>query len=423
MYGIEERPQSFKELIGNTAANNLLKKIVVKNVVANGYIFSGEYGTGKTTTSAIFAKALLCSDPQDGDACNACKSCTQFNAAAHPGYQEVDSGNSGGKDTATEIVRTTMLKGLGGRRIVCFEEAHRLTTSAMDALLRVLETPELSKDVVFIFCTTELDKLPDTIKSRCLKVNIQLPTTNEVKAKLTQICVKHSIEYDDDALQLLAVFSKGHFRNAENELWGISISGPVSYASAKDYIGAHTDEVAEMLVNIRTNIKRSLEISNDLITKIGGKSLGILAFQLMVDTQRAILLHESESGKYGEAISVLARGLGTSLLPMIEYLRGKNDLSDAINIDADIIILHHKFMRGDFKVVDVTLPPPKESVNSKVPIKDPSEDTKNLTAWEVCERQRVAKAAARKQVDGPDAEKKSFVGYSVKTDVAVVRRS
>ena len=412
MFGIEERPSTFSELIGNEHAIRLLRNSLTRGNLANGYVFKGEYGTGKTTMATIFAKAILCTDLKEGgDPCGKCKSCQSVDNCSHPGFMVVDSTNNGNKENVSEIIRTMQLRGFGGRKVYYFEEAHGLSSAARDALLMILETPELSKDVVIILSTTEYHKMPATLLSRCRKVNILLPTTANIKDKLVRICVKRNLPYDDDALHLIAVNSGGHYRNAENDLWGISCDGEISFENARDHLGVYNDDIAEMLVNIRSNIKRSLEISNELVSKIGAEQLAITAYKLLVDTQRSITLQETDGGRYGSAVVYMAKNLGSSVMPMIEFLRGKDDFTSYTNIDADIIILHHKFMRGDFKVVDVPVPSNNPAPESKVKRSSESESGGNLTSWEICERQRETRAQNRRSTSIHTTGEQDMMAY------------
>ena len=209
------RPQSFKELRGQDFPKMVLQKVVESpEGFTRSLILAGSFGTGKTSISRIFAKALNC-ESKTGDACNVCDSCIDITRGSNL-YQELDSSIVGNVETMKDI-RDVLSYGVSnGYKVVAFDECHVITKQAFTALLKVLE--EASSKIFFLFPTTNVEKMLDTIKSRSLILTFQELTDSEVSEHLRFICTQESVDLPQDIEDFIIRRSKGHVRDSLQQL-------------------------------------------------------------------------------------------------------------------------------------------------------------------------------------------------------------
>jgi len=208
------RPKKFADLVGQQKEMEIAKKIVTSSWRPPALMITGPFGTGKTTTARLLARALLCDHKSDGfEPCGVCDDCLAVEADNHPAYVEVDAASQGGaaevrsmKDFVTYRTTGTKLK------IICYDESHMLSQQAQNALLKSLEEGE--EGVLFIFCTTEANRMLATIKSRCIELQMKLLTTEQIASRLTAICDQEGIKADPKALRIISTYVRGHARDA-----------------------------------------------------------------------------------------------------------------------------------------------------------------------------------------------------------------
>lgn len=206
------RPRSFSEVIGQEHIVKTLKNAIKLGRISHAYIFSGSRGIGKTTIARIIAKALNCKNPIDYEPCNRCENCIEIEKGSFPDLYEIDAASNRGIDdirTIKDNVTYTPIK--GSYKVYIIDEAHMLTKEAFNALLKTLEEPPPKN--IFILATTEIYKIPDTIKSRCQVFAFKSPTKQQVKVYLKNILEKENIEYEEEALSLLVEESEGGMRD------------------------------------------------------------------------------------------------------------------------------------------------------------------------------------------------------------------
>lgn len=261
------RPDSFEGLIGQKAIVEILKNSIIEQKIAHAYMFSGPRGTGKTSTARILAKSVNCLEPKDGIACGSCQNCQNFNTS--PDIIEIDAASNNGVDEIRELINNvkimpTMLK----YKVYIIDEVHMLTPSAFNALLLTLEEPP--SHVIFILATTNLEKVPITILSRCQKFDFKRIQQKDVLKQLTYICEEEKISYDEEALEEIAALSDGGMRDALSILDQLSKStdkitlesvikdvGSISNQRIKDLIEAVDQNEVDNIVHILDEFRNS----------------------------------------------------------------------------------------------------------------------------------------------------------------------
>ena len=231
------RPRQFDEVVGQEHITATLKNAVHSGRIAQCYLFCGPRGVGKTTTARILAKVLNCADPRDGNSCEACDSCKSIAASTSMNVLEIDGASNNSVDDIRElreVVRYAATEGV--YKIYIIDEVHMLSTSAFNALLKTLEEPP--EHVVFIFATTEVQSVPDTILSRCQRFNFRRISTGQIAAHLGTIAQAEGIEVEEGALHLLASRADGALRDAESLLdQVVSLGAAVSQQAVVQVLG------------------------------------------------------------------------------------------------------------------------------------------------------------------------------------------
>ncbi len=211
------RPQNFDELIGQQQATKALKNAIASNRVGHAYLFTGARGVGKTSTARIFAKALNCSQGPTAKPCDACDICLGITSGEDVDVLEIDGASNRGIDEIRTLRANVNVRPSRSRfKIYIIDEVHMLTKDAFNALLKTLEEPP--EHVKFIFCTTEPDKIPITVLSRCQRFDFAPVEKNAIVARLKEIVAIEGATAEDEALQLLARRAAGSMRDSQSLL-------------------------------------------------------------------------------------------------------------------------------------------------------------------------------------------------------------
>lgn len=207
------RPQKFEDVAGQELVKELLKSIVKNpDTAPKSIILQGEYGTGKTTCARIFAKALNCKyKSKDGDACGQCEFC-KSNIENTMYYEEFDSAMIGNVSDIKDLKETFYFDKSLGYKVIVLDEAQLMTPQAQSAMLKVLE--ESSSGIFYILCTTHIDKILPTIRSRSLKIRFDLVKNEDIKENLLKIVNDKQITISEDTLNIIIDRCKGHMRDA-----------------------------------------------------------------------------------------------------------------------------------------------------------------------------------------------------------------
>jgi DNA polymerase-3 subunit gamma/tau len=209
------RPQTFDEVVGQEHVGQALRNAIRSGRVAHAYLFTGARGVGKTSTARIFAKALNCPRAVDAVPCNECDVCQGIAAGADVDVLEIDGASNRGIDDIRTLRANVNVRSMRSRyKVYIIDEVHMLTREAFNALLKTLEEPP--PNVKFVFCTTEPNKVPDTILSRCQRFDFGLIAAQSITARLDQIAAAEGVEVDPDAVSLVARRAAGSMRDAQS---------------------------------------------------------------------------------------------------------------------------------------------------------------------------------------------------------------
>lgn len=210
------RPKTFSDVVGQEVVVKILKNSILNNKISHAYIFSGPRGTGKTSIAKIFSKAVNCLNTTDGDLCNNCENCLQ-NIDEEIDIIEIDAASNNGVDEIREIRNNVKLMPVHLKyKVYIIDEVHMLSTSAFNALLKTLEEPP--KHVIFILATTEFNKIPATVISRCQKFDFKKITNKQIEGRLKYILEQEKKSLNGEVISLIAKLSDGGLRDAINML-------------------------------------------------------------------------------------------------------------------------------------------------------------------------------------------------------------
>ena len=247
------RPLTFESVVGQQHIVSTLEHAVTEGRLSHAYLFCGPRGTGKTTMARILAKALLCERAAAARAEGAagcmpdgtCDECEQIAEGTHPDVYELDAASRTGVDNVREeiIGSVNFAPVRGAYKIYIIDEVHMLTTAAFNALLKTLEEPP--SHVVFVLCTTDPQKIPETILSRCQRFDFHRIGNDDIVGRLAYICAQEGFDYDDEALQIVAKHARGGMRDALSTLEQLSVFGNGA---------VHTDDARSLLGEVAGSV-------------------------------------------------------------------------------------------------------------------------------------------------------------------------
>jgi DNA polymerase III subunit gamma/tau len=272
MLDIKYRPLTFRDVLGQEKIKTVLKSRVVSHTCRDvSYLFSGPYGSGKTTLARIYARAMLCEATVDGEPCNACPSCISFMKEQNLSYEERDAAGHGTIDGIRAIVDNLTASLFSQNKIVLFDESHRMSRDSQDCLLKPIE----DKKLTCVFCTTELSKMRAAIRSRCESFILEPIYPSDIAARLKLICVTEGIEFEEKALAYIVDYSKCHVRDALNALEQVSKAGVVSVENVKNFLNfGWSQEILEVIDSILCdNASKALSQVDVLIHKMSAQDI------------------------------------------------------------------------------------------------------------------------------------------------------
>jgi len=282
VFALKWRPKNFDEIIGQPHIVNTLKHALEKNRLAHAYIFAGPRGVGKTSTARILAKALNCKDGPTINPCQKCASCTQIAQSHSFDVIEVDGASNRGIEEIRTLRENVKFAPTSGRfKVYIIDEVHMLTSEAFNALLKTLEEPP--EFVKFIFATTQPQKVPATILSRCQRFDFRRIPVLEIIAQLEKIVAHEKLAVEKEVLFAIAKSSDGSLRDAESVLDQlVSFSqGKISLKDVISVLGLVEQEALFAITDkiIRKDARGALELLNNIIDE--GKDTGLFLNNLI----------------------------------------------------------------------------------------------------------------------------------------------
>lgn len=296
------RPLSFDDVIGQHHITRTLRNALIRGRIRHAYLFSGPRGTGKTTTARLLAKAVNCSgDDASARPCNACANCGAINEGRYLDLIEIDAASHTGVDDVRELRdKIAFAPAEGAYKVYIIDEVHRFSGNAFDALLKTLEEPP--GHALFVLATTEIDKVPATIKSRCLQFEFRRVSLREVSERLTHIAQEESLSVEAAALELIARQGAGSVRDSISLLDQI-VADPaetITLEMTRNLLGTasalHVHDLVEALVE--GDVSRGIHLIN---VAIDGGSDPRQFGQQLVNVLRNIMLAQTASADLVEA--------------------------------------------------------------------------------------------------------------------------
>lgn len=285
------RPQDFKDMSGQEVIVKTLENAVKTNKIGHAYVFSGPRGTGKTSLAKIFAKAINCETPVDGNPCNKCASCINASTNSASDIIEIDGASNNGVEEIRDLRdKVKYLPSVGKYKVYIIDEVHMLTTGAFNALLKTLEEPP--SHVIFILATTEVHKIPATILSRCQRFDFKNIELKNIIERLNYVAEIEKIEIEDDAVRQIALNAEGGMRDALS-LFDQAISftsDKITEEDVNDIVGSVSRKALVNLLETINNgdVTKALTLVNDFINE--GKEEERLIKDLIL-TLRDLLLN------------------------------------------------------------------------------------------------------------------------------------
>ncbi|NOQ50375.1 MAG: DNA polymerase III subunit gamma/tau [Mycoplasmataceae bacterium] len=293
------RPQQFSQVIGQDVAKTILINSILENKINHAYLFFGIRGTGKTTLARLFAKAINCQETQErkiAEPCGKCSSCLEITNQSAMDVIEIDAASNNGIDEIRDLkekanYKTSSLK----YKVYIIDEIHMLSKSAFNALLKILEEPP--KNTIFLLATTEINRIPETVLSRTIIINLEIIANDAIKTGLEFILNQENITYEKDVLNYLTLVSGGSMRDAitaletaiifNSELTTPNVLkalGLIKYEDVKKLLLSDPLELAELIKQSDKDPQKSIYILMQVITdqiRVGNKKFNNLLTEIL----------------------------------------------------------------------------------------------------------------------------------------------
>ncbi len=364
------RPDKFNDVVGQDPIITILKNSVIGNKIGHAYLFSGSRGTGKTSVAKILSKAANCMSSVDGERCGKCEVCKKL-TDNEVDIIEIDAASNNGVDEIREIRNNAkLLPNIGKYKVYIIDEAHMLSSGAFNALLKTLEEPP--NHVIFILATTEIQKIPLTILSRCQKFEFKKITKKDILKRLKFIAKKEKIKISDEALEIISELGDGGLRDAINMLDQVSSDNAedIKIENIYEITGiVSTEKTKEFLDYVKANNTKKVL---DFIEKLSesGKNYKLFCERLIEYIRTNLIEQNIKENKLTD--SNIDITLIRSLITLISEL--KTSLNQKILFEITMLEVMEKLQKLEEKQ---NAPVIVEINNKEIsPIKEEKEETK-----------------------------------------------
>ena len=312
------RPSNFSEVVGQEHILRALENSIEHNKLHQAYIFSGTRGVGKTTIARVFAKCLNC---QNGEMpqlvpCDQCSACLEIKAGRHIEFLEVDAASRTGVDDMRELLESVQYKPANARfKIYLIDEVHMLSKSSFNALLKTLEEPP--PHVMFLMATTEVEKVPKTVLSRCLQLNLKVIPETQIYDHLESLLKLESIKYDEESIRLIANSAKGSIRDGLTLLDQAIAhgNGLLDAEEVKALLGTIDESYIIELVNqVALSDGDGAYLALNKITELNVEYEQVL--KIIISVFHKISLHQQLQNSNEEAITILAESIDPQMIQL-----------------------------------------------------------------------------------------------------------
>lgn len=415
----EWRPKRFEDVVGQEHITTTLKNQIITDRIAHAYLFCGTRGTGKTSTAKVFAKALNCTNIIDGEPCDECEMCVKINEGLAIDISEMDAASRNKVENMRDIIDDVQYPPQEARyKIYIMDEAHMLTTGAVNAFLKTLEEPP--NNVIFILATTDPQKLPITILSRCQRFDFKRISNDYMIGRLRKIIKEKGVFADDKSLALITRVSDGAMRDALSILdQSISMGdGKVDYDSVVSMLGLVTNEHLIKITDaiVQKDVEKSLRVIEEVV--FSGKDMFLFIKELTTHFRNLLMVKVTNNP--AEVIDMSEEN--------IEIIKSQGDRLRIEEIMRDIRILQEceesskvskqakLYMElASIKMCKIEYDTSKEVIISRINRLEESLRNGEISISKTPSKEKVAEANTAKQVVDKDIKQQKTPEESINT--------
>lgn len=331
----------------------VLRAIIKGGNQESAYLFSGPAGTGKTTLGRIFAMAMLCDSLVNYSPCGECESCRLFLREQNFAYTELDAATYSGKEDMIKLRDDAAFTSMSKKKIILLDECHDISKPGQDSLLKQVE--QCPPHLVYIFCTTDPDKMLPTLRDRCMQFQISRLDIDLIAGRVRKICEKENIAYEEAAVMSISDKADGHVRNALNLLEEVAYLGSASVANLSLVSKDHDENIINMMASLGVDLNSVMDDYRKVSSYLSPGDLYVRIISLVNDACRVLHGYDNFPPQRLQALLRLRDVHGFSLMEFLNYLVTRDKFIDRIGMQSDIIVLHHKFSAKAFAVTQTPI--------------------------------------------------------------------